>query len=126
MHYPTLQHTIMVLFVILCCWLFIDDGLMNDSSSPVLLYCASPSILIIDKPSSIPVHPAGQYRHNSLSHILWHKYGIQIRCVHRLVTAHTHTLRTTHTFTHRHSLHAACKVGMLSLLSYCLLMLLFV
>ena len=32
-------------------------------------------LLVIDKPSGIPVHPAGRYRYNSITKILQHEYG---------------------------------------------------
>lgn len=32
--------------------------------------------VVIDKPSSIPVHPCGRYRHNSIIYILAKEYGL--------------------------------------------------
>ena len=35
----------------------------------------SDDMLIISKPSGIPVHPTGRYRHNSMIHVLEYEYG---------------------------------------------------
>ena len=32
-------------------------------------------VVVVDKPSSIPIHPCGRYRHNSLTFILDKDYG---------------------------------------------------
>ena len=40
--------------------------------------------LVVDKPSSMPIHPAAQYRHNSLIFILAREFGINYHVVHRL------------------------------------------
>ncbi|KAL7711474.1 Pseudouridine synthase [Entamoeba marina] len=41
-------------------------------------------LLVVDKPASIPVHPCGRYRHNSVSFILAHQGYTTLRPVHRL------------------------------------------
>ena len=40
--------------------------------------------LVVDKPSSMPIHPAAQYRHNSLIFILAREFDINYHVVHRL------------------------------------------
>ncbi|EAL66845.1 pseudouridine synthase family protein [Dictyostelium discoideum AX4] len=43
------------------------------------------NVVVVDKPSSIPVHPCGRFRHNSLMYILASEHGInQLYGVHRL------------------------------------------
>lgn len=44
----------------------------------------SEDIVVVDKPSSIPVHPCGRYRHNSVVSILAQEEGLQLFTVHRL------------------------------------------
>ncbi|OZJ04725.1 hypothetical protein BZG36_01788 [Bifiguratus adelaidae] len=34
-------------------------------------------LLVINKPGSIPVHPSGRYRHNTITHILMKEYGFK-------------------------------------------------
>lgn len=41
-------------------------------------------LLVIDKPSGIPVHPAGRYRYNSVTRILQHEYGKTVHPCNRL------------------------------------------
>eukprot|EP01083_Nonionella_stella_P278899 948543_1 len=41
-------------------------------------------ILVINKPTSIPIHPCGKYRHNSLIYILTKKYKKQFYTINRL------------------------------------------
>jgi len=38
------------------------------------LFC-SKRFIVLNKPSSIPVHPCGRYRKNSITHILQLEYG---------------------------------------------------
>lgn len=35
------------------------------------------SVLVVNKPSSIPIHPCGRYRHNSLIYILAKEHGFK-------------------------------------------------
>lgn len=42
------------------------------------------SIIAIDKPSGIPVHPAGRYRYNSVTKIFQHEYGKIVHPCNRL------------------------------------------
>jgi 23S rRNA-/tRNA-specific pseudouridylate synthase len=45
----------------------------------------SARLLVVDKPSSIPVHPCGNYRHNSLIYILAKEHGLKkLHVLHRL------------------------------------------
>lgn len=44
-------------------------------------------LVVVDKPSSIPVHPSGAFRHNSLTFFLAKEYGMN-----NLHCKHTHTL----------------------------------
>lgn len=42
-------------------------------------------VLVVDKPASIPVHPCGRYRHNTVIFILGKELGIsELHTVHRL------------------------------------------
>ncbi|XP_014677074.1 PREDICTED: RNA pseudouridylate synthase domain-containing protein 2-like [Priapulus caudatus] len=52
---------------------------------PIDILHLSDDLLVIDKPSSIPVHPCGRYRHNSIIFILGKQYGLkELRTIHRL------------------------------------------
>jgi len=42
---------------------------------PVKVVRKDDGVLIVDKPSSIPVHPSGRYRHNTVLHILMKEQG---------------------------------------------------
>ncbi|KAK3581085.1 hypothetical protein CHS0354_033873 [Potamilus streckersoni] len=45
----------------------------------------TPDIMVINKPSSIPCHPCGRYRHNSIIFILAKEYGYHhLKVLHRL------------------------------------------
>lgn len=53
--------------------------------APVNIIHLSKDLVVVDKPSSIPVHPCGRYRHNSLVFILGKEYNlIELRTLHRL------------------------------------------
>ncbi|ESO03497.1 hypothetical protein HELRODRAFT_173801 [Helobdella robusta] len=42
-------------------------------------------LLVVDKPASIPIHPCGRYRHNSLLYILAKEYGFRnLRVLYRI------------------------------------------
>lgn len=42
-------------------------------------------VLVVDKPASIPVHPCGRFRHNTVIFILGKELGIrELHTVHRL------------------------------------------
>ncbi|KAG0310463.1 hypothetical protein BGZ99_000372, partial [Dissophora globulifera] len=42
---------------------------------PIKVVKKDDGVIIIDKPSSIPVHPSGRYRHNTVLHILMKDHG---------------------------------------------------
>ncbi|KAF9362804.1 hypothetical protein BGX34_005461 [Mortierella sp. NVP85] len=42
---------------------------------PVKVVREEDGVIIVDKPSSIPVHPSGRYRHNTILHILMKEQG---------------------------------------------------
>ncbi|KAF9897420.1 hypothetical protein BX616_005636, partial [Lobosporangium transversale] len=42
---------------------------------PVKVVREEDGVIIVDKPSSIPVHPSGRYRHNTVLHILMKEHG---------------------------------------------------
>ena len=42
-------------------------------------------LVVVNKPASIPVHPCGRYRHNTMVFILAKEYGLKdLRTIHRL------------------------------------------
>ena len=51
----------------------------------IIIACDLPNILVVNKPSSIPVHPSGAYYKNSMIYILEHEMGFKnLHLVHRL------------------------------------------
>ncbi|KAJ3281143.1 RNA pseudouridylate synthase domain containing protein 2 [Borealophlyctis nickersoniae] len=44
------------------------------SAEPVKIVHQEEEFIIVDKPSSIPIHPTGRYHHNSMLHILRHEH----------------------------------------------------
>ncbi|KAI7832411.1 pseudouridine synthase [Gamsiella multidivaricata] len=42
---------------------------------PVKIVREDDGVIIVDKPSSVPVHPSGRYRHNTILHILMREQG---------------------------------------------------
>ncbi|KAF9180178.1 hypothetical protein BGZ51_006405 [Haplosporangium sp. Z 767] len=44
---------------------------------PVRVVRQDDGVIIVDKPSSIPVHPSGRYRHNTVLHILMKEQGFK-------------------------------------------------
>ncbi|XP_077503239.1 pseudouridylate synthase RPUSD2-like [Amblyomma americanum] len=53
--------------------------------APIKILHNSHDMVVIDKPPSIPVHPCGRYRHNSVIFILAKEHGLQnLHTVHRL------------------------------------------
>lgn len=53
------------------------------SMEPKIVY-RDEHMCAVDKPGSIPVHPVGRYRHNSLIHILQKKHGVKFYPVNRI------------------------------------------
>ncbi|XP_074646356.1 uncharacterized protein LOC141902498 [Tubulanus polymorphus] len=55
------------------------------TAEPIKIIHADDDVVIINKPSSIPVHPCGRYRHNSIVFILGKEYGYKnLRTIYRL------------------------------------------
>ncbi|XP_043216269.1 RNA pseudouridylate synthase domain-containing protein 2-like isoform X1 [Amphibalanus amphitrite] len=55
------------------------------TADPVPLVHMDDDIVVVDKPSSIPVHPCGRYRHNTVVFILAKEHGLKnLRTIHRL------------------------------------------
>ncbi|KAM8833672.1 pseudouridylate synthase RPUSD2 [Synchiropus picturatus] len=53
--------------------------------SPLRILVDDGEVLVLDKPASIPVHPCGRFRHNSVIFILGKEHGISaLHTVHRL------------------------------------------
>ncbi|KAH3768987.1 hypothetical protein DPMN_170231 [Dreissena polymorpha] len=52
---------------------------------PIEIVADTPEVLVVNKPPSIPCHPCGRYRYNSLTHILEHEHGYtNLRILYRL------------------------------------------
>ncbi len=47
------------------------------TAASIKIIADTDDFLVIDKPSSIPVHPCGRYRHNSITHILGKEHGFR-------------------------------------------------
>lgn len=55
------------------------------AADPLMILVNNEEYLVIDKPASIPIHPCGRYRHNSLIYILAKEHGFcNLRTIHRL------------------------------------------
>ena len=51
----------------------------------VIVFFNSSQLVVIDKPSSIPVHPCGRYRHNSVAFIMAKEQGLKdLHTIHRI------------------------------------------
>lgn len=54
-------------------------------ADPIEIIEDTPDVLVVNKPSSIPVHPCGRYRYNSLTFLLQHQFGYKnLRTLYRL------------------------------------------
>ncbi|XP_050685421.1 pseudouridylate synthase RPUSD2 isoform X2 [Leptidea sinapis] len=54
-------------------------------ASPLRIIYADEDLLVLDKPCSLPVHPCGRYRHNTVVFILAKEYNLKnLRTIHRL------------------------------------------
>ena len=52
----------------------------------IRLLSVTEDLVVVDKPPSIPVHPCGRYRHNTVVFILAKEFGLKnLRTIHRLV-----------------------------------------
>ncbi|GAM18753.1 hypothetical protein SAMD00019534_019280, partial [Acytostelium subglobosum LB1] len=55
------------------------------SGATIKIVAQDDDVVVVDKPSSIPIHPCGRFRHNTLIYILAKEYGFQhLYGVHRL------------------------------------------
>ncbi|KAI5956521.1 RIB2 [Candida jiufengensis] len=54
------------------------------TSSPIKIVYENDDLLVIDKPSGIPVHPTGRYRYNTVTKILQHEQGKIVHPCNRL------------------------------------------
>eukprot|EP01135_Chromosphaera_perkinsii_P011095 Nk52_evm4s2340 gene=Nk52_evmTU4s2340 len=55
------------------------------SAEPIALIHVDEDVVVVNKPASVPVHPTGRYRHNSLQYMVQLQYGYnKLHVVHRL------------------------------------------
>ncbi|CAG9797024.1 unnamed protein product [Chironomus riparius] len=55
------------------------------TSQPIAIVFMDDDIVVVNKPASIPVHPCGRYRHNTVVFILAKEYNLKnLRTIHRL------------------------------------------
>ncbi|XP_075386960.1 pseudouridylate synthase RPUSD2 isoform X1 [Tenrec ecaudatus] len=55
------------------------------TSEPIRLLAENEDVVVVDKPSSIPVHPCGRFRHNTVIFILGKEHRLkELRPLHRL------------------------------------------
>lgn len=54
------------------------------SSRPVKIVYQDEKIVAIDKPSGVPVHPTGRFRHNTVTYILKNEHGLVVHPCNRL------------------------------------------
>ncbi|KAG0688276.1 hypothetical protein C6P40_001189 [Pichia californica] len=54
------------------------------SSKPVKIVYQDDKIVVIDKPSGVPVHPTGRFRHNTVTYILKKEHGLNVHPCNRL------------------------------------------
>ncbi|TMW46612.1 hypothetical protein DOY81_008308 [Sarcophaga bullata] len=55
------------------------------TSQPITIVYMDDDIVVVNKPASIPVHPCGRYRHNTVVFILAKEYNLKnLRTIHRL------------------------------------------
>ncbi|KRG03703.1 RNA pseudouridylate synthase domain-containing protein 2 isoform X1 [Drosophila mojavensis] len=55
------------------------------TAQPISIVHIDDDILVVNKPASIPVHPCGRYRHNTVIFILAKEYNLKnLRTIHRL------------------------------------------
>ena len=54
------------------------------SSEEIKIISKNDDLVVVNKPPSIPVHPCGRYRHNTVVFILAKEYGLKnLRTIHR-------------------------------------------
>ncbi|XP_047106611.1 RNA pseudouridylate synthase domain-containing protein 2-like [Schistocerca piceifrons] len=55
------------------------------TSDPITIVHMDEDVVVVNKPASIPVHPCGRYRHNTVVFILAKEYNLKnLRTIHRL------------------------------------------
>ncbi|XP_071447087.1 pseudouridylate synthase RPUSD2-like [Hetaerina americana] len=55
------------------------------TAEPITIVHADKELVVVNKPASIPVHPCGRYRHNTVVFILAKEHGLRgLRTIHRL------------------------------------------
>lgn len=55
------------------------------TSEPITIVHMDEDVVVVNKPASIPVHPCGRYRHNTVVFILAKEYNLRnLRTIHRL------------------------------------------
>ncbi|VEN46444.1 unnamed protein product [Callosobruchus maculatus] len=55
------------------------------TSQPITIVHLDEDVVVVNKPASIPVHPCGRYRHNTVVFILAKEYNLKnLRTIHRL------------------------------------------
>lgn len=54
------------------------------SSKPIKIVHEDDKLVVIDKPSGVPVHPTGRYRHNTVTYILKKEHGLTVHPINRL------------------------------------------
>ncbi|KAK7678627.1 hypothetical protein QCA50_018350 [Cerrena zonata] len=54
------------------------------TSRPIKIVHEDDDLVVIDKPSGIPVHPAGRYRYNTITKVFQHEYGKIVHPCNRL------------------------------------------
>jgi 23S rRNA-/tRNA-specific pseudouridylate synthase len=55
------------------------------TATPIEILVSNDDIVVVNKPSSIPVHPCGRYRHNSVVFLLGREHGLKnLHTVHRI------------------------------------------
>ncbi|NXF10144.1 RUSD2 protein, partial [Smithornis capensis] len=55
------------------------------TAQPIRILAEDEEVVVVDKPSSLPVHPCGRYRHNTVIFILGKEHGLpELHTLHRL------------------------------------------
>ena len=58
---------------------------MPVTSEEIKIITMTDDLVVVNKPASIPVHPCGRYRHNTVVFILAKEHGFKnLRTIHRL------------------------------------------
>lgn len=55
------------------------------TAQPIRILAEDDEVVVVDKPSSLPVHPCGRFRHNTVIFILGKEHGLrELHTLHRL------------------------------------------